>query len=90
MQTIVAIQNLKCGGCAATIKEKLSKADAVEKVEVDQDNSTVTISHHEGLSEAVIRDKLAALGYPADDANNSLLTKAKSYVSCATGKLSNS
>ena len=89
MKTIVVVQNLKCGGCATTIKDKIAKLDAVDTVEVDQDNSTVTITHDDGLSEIKIKDKLAALGYPSDDASNSIFTKAKSYVSCATGKLSN-
>ena len=35
-----------------------------------------------------VKDKLKVLGYPEDGAANSLGSKAKSYVSCAIGKMS--
>jgi hypothetical protein len=33
-------------------------------------------------------EKLISLGYPFEDDDNSLITKAKSYVSCAIGRMS--
>jgi hypothetical protein len=36
----------------------------------------------------LVKEKLKALGYPEDGAANNFGTKAKSYVSCAIGKIS--
>ena len=36
----------------------------------------------------ILREKLKDLGYPSIDETNSLTSKAKSFVSCATGKFS--
>ena len=35
-----------------------------------------------------VKEKLKTLGYPEDGEANSLGSKAKSYVSCAIGKMS--
>ena len=35
-----------------------------------------------------VKEKLKTLGYPEDGEVNSLGSKAKSYVSCAIGKMS--
>lgn len=91
MNTIhITIENLKCHGCAATIRKEVGKIKGVEGVTVDNDHSVVTI-HYEG-DEAVIltcREKLRKLGYP-ESGENSTLSKAKSYVSCAIGRISGS
>jgi hypothetical protein len=34
-----------------------------------------------------VKDKLKVLGYPEDGTANTLGSKAKSYVSCAIGKM---
>ncbi|MEM8507224.1 MAG: heavy metal-associated domain-containing protein [Bacteroidota bacterium] len=88
MTTKLAIQNLKCDGCATTIREKLSKIAGITTVTILLDKSVLTISHTDEVAPAVIKNKLAALGYPALSERNDLLTKAKSYISCATGKMS--
>ena len=35
METIYNIEGVKCGGCAAVVKEKLSDIEGIETVEVD-------------------------------------------------------
>lgn len=35
METIYNIEGVKCGGCAAVVKEKLSGIEGIETVEVD-------------------------------------------------------
>ena len=35
MEKVYNIEGVKCGGCAAVIKEKLSDIEGVENVEVD-------------------------------------------------------
>jgi len=34
-----------------------------------------------------VKEKLKSLGYPSIEDTNGVITKAKSFVSCATGKL---
>lgn len=87
MNQAIVIQNLKCGGCASTIKKGLSEIESVQNVEVDIENSTVTFDADESQTDA-IHQKLSKMGYPASDDPNSLLKQAKSYVSCAIGRMS--
>ena len=86
----ITVENLKCNGCASTIQKGLLKLKEVENVEIDVETSTVEISY-EGNQDSIIeyKSKLAALGYPEAGSKNSTLSKAKSYVSCAIGKVSN-
>lgn len=86
MKTIT-IQNLKCGGCANTISTKLIEINGISDVSVDVDNSTVTFMHETAGSLVNAKQKLAAIGYPESGDKNSVISKAKSFVSCATGKI---
>jgi len=84
----IAISNLKCEGCASTIKNSISSLLGVKEVEVNNDLSNVTVKYDEGdISHKKITQKLASIGYPEMGDANSLLTKAKSYVSCAIGRI---
>lgn len=86
MKHKVHIQNLKCGGCAHTITSELSKLDGVTDVIVDENTNTVLFElDGEDISNVVRR--LDELGYPIENDPNSLLKKAKSYVSCAVGRI---
>ena len=88
---IFEIQNLKCSGCANTIVNGLSRIEEVEEVIIDVEESKVNIlcESKDGISEK-ISQKLRGLGYPLKGEDNSGLTKANSYVSCAIGKFSKS
>lgn len=87
MQTKIYIENLKCGGCATTIKKGILSLNTVTNIEVNVDESLVKItSESEAISS--VKEKLAKMGYPEVGDTNTLLHKAKSYVSCATGKMS--
>jgi copper chaperone len=88
MTTTIKIQNLKCGGCANTIITKISSLDNVKEVTVNLEDSTVTFNTLSEKEIEIVKNKLTTLGYPADGENNSVISKAKSYVSCATGKMS--
>lgn len=87
MNFTVTIQNLKCGGCAHTIVSKVSALENVTDVTVDLESSSVsgTIKSSHDLEN--IKKKLAVIGYPEEGENNSIVSKAKSFVSCATGKM---
>lgn len=87
MTTTINIQNLKCGGCASTIITKLSEINAIDTVSVDNETDTVTFNYDSEESLVAAKAKLAAIGYPEVGEKNSVVSKAKSFVSCATGRL---
>ena len=89
MKSKLTIQNLKCGGCANTIIHKISAIDNISKVEVDVETSEVTFEHLSENDLEKITQKLAYLGYPIEGDKNSVVSKAKSFVSCASGRISN-
>ena len=86
MTTIIHIENLKCGGCAATIKKGILGIDSVENVDVNAETSEVSVSHKTDVI-SQIKQKLSKLGYPESGDKNTLAHKAKSFVSCAVGRL---
>jgi len=88
MKTIIKIENLKCHGCANTITKGMEKFNEVESVNVNVEDSTVEISYS-GNEEIIekFKNKLSKLGYP-EVGHNSGFSVAKSYVSCAVGRMS--
>jgi copper chaperone len=88
MNTKVIIQNLKCGGCAKTITKKLSELDNITNIKVDVDEDSVSFSYKDDLDLFVVMEVLNENGYPVEGEVNTLGSKAKSFVSCALGKMS--
>ena len=86
MQHIIAVENIKCGGCVNSITKALLTIPGVETVNIDQDNQQVTVDTLTANDREAIVKKLAGLGYP-ETGNNDLLKKARSFVSCAIGRL---
>lgn len=89
MKTELTIQNLKCGGCANTIINKLSELQDVSSLTVDIEKSVVSFEHTSENAINTAVEKLAALGYPVEGDKNTVISKAKSFVSCAAGRMSN-
>ncbi len=87
MRTSIIVQNLKCGGCANTITTKLSQLGNVTNVKVDTESSTVSFLASNSEVALSVKEKLKSLGYPSIEDVNGVLSKAKSFVSCATGKI---
>ena len=87
MRTTIHIQNLKCGGCELTIVNKLSRVKNISEVEVNQNEETVSFDYHTNHDFERAKHILSMIGYPIVGAENKLLTKAKSYISCAKGKI---
>jgi copper chaperone CopZ len=90
METTLIIQNLKCGGCAKTIMTKLSEISGISNAEVNIDNSAISFHYKSEDVLSSVKEMLLSLGYPIEGEANSVLSKAKSFVSCATGRLSKS
>jgi copper chaperone CopZ len=82
----IIVENIKCGGCANSIRKKLSDIQGVQNVEVDIEHGKITL---DGLSEqdrpSVIK-VLADMGY-TEPGEGDMLDKAKSYVSCMIGRI---
>lgn len=87
MKTTLQIQNLKCGGCVHTVSTKLSALENIENVLVDVDTDTVSFDFTSESDLEQVKKKLLALGYPAVGEANPLSAKAKSFVSCAVGRM---
>ncbi|MBO3098661.1 heavy-metal-associated domain-containing protein [Gelidibacter pelagius] len=88
MNTSIVVQNLKCGGCVNTITTKLSSIANISNLQVDVEESKISFSYLNEADAIQVKEKLKHLGYPSVEDSNSLTSKAKSFVSCATGKLS--
>lgn len=88
MKATIIVQNLKCGGCARTITNKVSELENITDVKVFPNTSTVSFAYEDSSDALRVKDKLKDLGYPSIDSKNTFASKAKSFVSCATGKMS--
>ena len=88
MKSTLQIQNLKCGGCANTIVTQLSKLEGIDNVVVDNENNVVSFYYSSETEVETVIKKLSDLGYPMEGEANSFPKKAKSFVSCAVGRMS--
>lgn len=91
MKASIVIENLKCGGCANSIKNALMELEGVQDVTVDRDIETVNVTGDDSLNLNMVKQKLHHLGYPEKgsvEGFGKFASTAKSYVSCAMGKLS--
>ena len=80
------VENIKCGGCLSTIKTSMMGLAGVKSIDIDLETEHITLTGSDINREEVIQ-KLNFLGYP-EKGHNSLMSQAKSYVSCAVGKMS--
>ncbi len=85
----ITIANLKCNGCASTIKNEILKVDGVTSVEVELEKDLVQIVCNDSTYRNAILEKLLSLGYPEATEKNGLLLQLKSYTSCMVGKVNN-
>ncbi|GAA4269962.1 heavy-metal-associated domain-containing protein [Hyunsoonleella aestuarii] len=89
MRAQLHIQNLKCGGCKATIINRLSVIKHISGVDLDLDNETVSFDYDTSHDLEKAKHVLSAIGYPIIGSDNKLYTKVKSYLSCAIGRIKN-
>jgi len=89
MEHVIEVENIRCGGCANTITHSLQKLDGVSSVSVDIENGRVTVTTAMDDREQLVA-ALLHHGYPEKGSAEGLQAakaKAKSFVSCAIGKL---
>lgn len=89
MESTLNIQNLKCGGCANTITTRLEALEGISNVFVNNDTNSVAFSYSETNELELAKTVLSTLGYPVEGESNPVSKKAKSFVSCAIGRLNN-
>jgi copper chaperone len=90
MKTWIAIDDLKCGGCANTIEKGLLSVNGVTHVNVNVDESEVLIEHAGTVNLQDVKNKLKQMGYPESGTTDSfekLTRNVKSYISSAIGRL---
>lgn len=89
MKTTLKLQNIKCGGCTNSIAVRLLKLSGIHEVQISDATSEVSFSYDTVNDLANAERTLTQMGYPPEGTVNTFMEKAKSFVSCATGKLSN-
>ncbi len=92
MKQTFQVENVKCGGCASTLKSKLKEPFGEVEVDLEKMPREITLDLDNTQVEA-LRAALRNLGYPMSDEKLNLFdttaAKAKSFVSCAIGRMDN-
>ena len=90
MKQTFEVVNVKCGGCANTLKTKLLDEFGEVEVNLEVEPRQITLEIEDANIPA-LRQALKSLGYPMSDEDLSTVegftTTAKSFVSCAVGKM---
>jgi len=90
MKQTFEVINVKCGGCASTLKTSLAEEFGEVDVNLEVEPRQITLDIDESKLPA-LRTSLEKLGYPMSDEDLSTMegfsTTAKSFVSCAVGKM---
>jgi copper chaperone len=85
-ETIV-VDNLKCHGCANTIRREMAWIGEVISVDVDVEEASIKVDYTgKNNMRDVFVDKLRKLGYP-EEGTGKINQRVKSYVSCAIGRI---
>ena len=90
MKESFEVFNVKCGGCASTLKSKLAKEFGKIEVNLEVLPRKITLDMKNKDADKLSK-ALRELGYPlaAEEMSfmDSTSAKAKSFVSCAIGKM---
>ena len=90
MKQTFEVIHVKCGGCANTLKTKLHEEFGEIEVNLEVEPRQISLEIEESAISS-LRKKLKSLGYPMSDEDLSTIegfsTTAKSFVSCAVGKM---
>jgi len=90
MKKSFEVANIRCEGCANSIKKALSPHFGEVEVDLTKMPRIVTVEIQSDEDEAKFKEILISLGYPLVDTKLSKSAefgaKAKSFISCAVGK----
>lgn len=82
----IIVENIKCGGCANSIRKGLEKVQVGVVVDVSIEEGKVHLESEQPISREDYTKVLHNMGYPEPGEGN-ILNTAKSYVSCMIGRL---
>lgn len=90
MKQTFEVLNVKCEGCANTLKTKLTKEFGNMEVNLETMPRQITLDiEPEEIDK--LRNMLKTMGYPLSDEDlgtiGNATAKAKSFISCAVGKM---
>lgn len=92
MRKTIQVENVKCSGCSSTLKSKLKDKFGVIEVNLEKMPREITLEISDDRLEELHKD-LKSLGYPVSGETFGFIEdtsmKAKSFVSCAIGKVDN-
>jgi copper chaperone len=91
MAYTIIVENIKCGGCANSIRRKVLDAELANEVDVEVESGSVHL-HGDPSRRAEAVTLLAGMGYPETgsvEGVRAAAAKAKSFVSCAVGRIDN-
>ncbi len=90
MKQTFEVLNVKCGGCANTLIKSLKEEFGDVEVNLELHPRQITLDIEDSKKEA-LKLKLRSLGYPltSDELSGfeKATTTAKSFISCAIGKI---
>ena len=82
------LANVKCGGCANSIRKAVEAIDGAQVLALDPASGHLEVEAPDNLR-SVIAERLHKLGYPEQgsvDGIAAMAASAKSFVSCAVGR----
>ncbi|MEO8068955.1 MAG: heavy metal-associated domain-containing protein [Flavobacteriales bacterium] len=79
------VDNLKCGGCANTVRHRVQELPGARSVIVDPGAGTVQLEHDGSIDPNEVKTVLHKLGYP-QHGSGGIKEAAISYISCAMGR----
>ncbi len=92
MRETFEVLNVKCEGCASTLKKALLSEFGEVEVDLEVTPRKITLQIDDDKREN-LKVALRKLGYPLSTDNlntfQTISTSAKSFVSCAIGKIEN-
>jgi copper chaperone len=89
-QIQIHVENIKCGGCEKSIIKGLTSIEGLSNIVIDREQQMVSVVADASLRDALV-SKLKSMGYPEQGSVSGLdagLANAKSFVSCAIGRIS--
>ena len=90
MLKTLQVMNVKCGGCANTLKEELFQTFGEVEVDLSKTPREIILDIEDEQMETLAKS-LKKIGYPLSTETMSFVenttAKAKSFVSCAIGKM---
>ena len=92
MKKTIKVENVKCAGCASTLTNKLKDELGEIEVNLEVTPREITLDLADDKLDS-LHDALKGLGYPISGESFGFIEdtsiKAKSFVSCAIGKVDN-